>query len=74
MLVTRWHWVNELLEQTCDVKPLCPVEDRSAQIIKDSLQVYLQSVNSGSPVVCCLVAVTINGNRDKVGLEPLLWQ
>jgi len=26
----------------------------------------------GDTVVCCLVAVTINGNRDKVGSDSLL--
>ena len=31
---------------------------------------YLQCVSSGSNFVCCLAAVTINGNRDKVGLDP----
>ncbi len=59
----------------CDVKPLCPVEERSAQENKNFLRVCDYKVtNRRSPVVYCLLAVTINGNRDKVGLESLLWQ
>ncbi len=37
--------------------------------------VYLQGGGwQRSSYVCCLVAVNINGNIDKAGLEPPLWQ
>ena len=52
------HW-NAL------VKPLCLVEERRAH--ENQFEgVYLQCVRSRSIVVCCRVAVTINGNRDNV--------